>query len=183
MTGTTAQTPSDDDGTGLPRPRRGARWRWSRPRRALAAGGVLAAVLGLGVSTGAGAATAAGRTGTAARGRPPDGVARPTVSGTVTALQGDDITVETNATTSVSVVTTSGTSYTTNPGPSGGTASSASALKVGVVVGVTGTKDSDGSVTATSIVIGRPPRMGHGATGRRPGSGPQPSAGAGVPSA
>ncbi len=39
MTGTTAQTPSADDGTELPRPRRGARWRWARPRRALVAGG------------------------------------------------------------------------------------------------------------------------------------------------
>ena len=42
MTGTTAQTPSDHDGTGLPRPHQGSRWRWSRPRRALATGGVLA---------------------------------------------------------------------------------------------------------------------------------------------
>ena len=77
-----------------------SRWRWSRPRQAMVAGGVLAAVLGLGVATGAGApvppprrrATAAA----AAHGRPPGGMARPTVSGKITAFSGDDITVETN---------------------------------------------------------------------------------------
>ena len=51
MTGMTAHTPSGDGGTELPRPRRGSRWRWSRPHRALVAGGALAAVLSLGVAT------------------------------------------------------------------------------------------------------------------------------------
>ena len=72
MTGTTAQKPSGDGGTELPRPRRGSRWRWSRPRQALVAGGALAAVLGLGVAAGAGAATTtSGNSGAAAHGRPP----------------------------------------------------------------------------------------------------------------
>ena len=132
MTGTTAQTPSGDDGTGLPRPHRGSRWRWSRPRQALAAGGVLAAVLGLGVATGAGPAPPPRRRATRApprTGAPPGGMARPTVSGKITALSGDDITVETNAKTSVTVVYSSSTTFKTKPGPSGGTASSASALR------------------------------------------------------
>jgi hypothetical protein len=52
---------------------------------------------------------------------------------------------------------------------------SASALKVGVFVGVQGTKNSDGTVTATSVVIGRPPQMGQGGAGSRRGSGTPPS--------
>ncbi|HEX4128370.1 MAG TPA: hypothetical protein VHX67_12370 [Acidimicrobiales bacterium] len=185
MTGMTAQTPSDDDRTGLPRPRQGARWRWSLPGRALAAGGALAAVLGLGVTTGAGAATTTGQTGAAARGRPPGAMARPTVSGTITALNGDDVTVVTTAKSAVTVVTTSSTSVITNPGPGGGTTSGASALKVGGFIGVTGTRDGDGTLTAKTITIGRPPRMGRGSAGHRPGTGGRaPSAsGAGAPGA
>src|ERR1700684_3402392 len=100
MTGKTLQSPVEHDEAALPRPRRGASWRWSRPSRAMAAGGVLAAVLGLGVATGAGAATAAttsGNSGAGTHGAPPGAMARPTVSGKITALSGDDITVETNA--------------------------------------------------------------------------------------
>jgi hypothetical protein len=187
MTGTPAQKPSGDGGTELPRPRRGSRWRWSRPHQALVAGGALAAVLSLGVATGAGAATTtAGNSGGAAHGRPPGGgVARPTVSGKITALSGDDITVETNATTTVTVVYSSSTRFTANPGPSGGTTSSASALKIGDFIGVQGTKNSDSSVTASSITIGRPQQMGKGGgagggggsgKGGRPPSGGAPSA-------
>ena len=175
MTGTTAQKPSGDGGTELPRPRRGSRWRWSRPHQALVAGGALAAVLSLGVATGAGAAPpTSGNSGGVARGRPPGGgMARPTVSGKITALSGDDITVETNATTTVTVVYSSSTRFTAKAGPSGGTTSSASALKVGDFIGVQGTKNSDGSVTASSIAIGRPQQMGKGG---RPPSGGAPSA-------
>jgi hypothetical protein len=168
MTGRTVQSLAAHNESGLPRPRRGARWRWSRPRRAMAAGGVLAAVLGLGVASGAGAATTAttsGNAGPAGHGAPPGGMARPTVSGTITALSGDDITVETNAKSAVTVVYSSGTTFKTDPGPGGGSTSSASALKVGAFIGVTGTKNSDGSVTATSVMIGRPALMGHGGPG------------------
>jgi hypothetical protein len=127
----------------------------------MAAGGVLAAVLGLGVATSAdaGAATASttsGHSGATAHGAPPGGMARPTVSGKITALSGDDIAVETKTKSSVTVVYSSSTTFKTSPGPSGGTTSSASALKVGAFVGITGTKNSDGSVTATAVVIGRP---------------------------
>jgi len=173
MTGTTAQTPSADDGTELPRPRRGSHWRWSRPRRALVAGGALAAVLGLGVATGAtaGAATTSPNAGAVAPGRLPGAMARPTVAGKITALSGDDITVETNATTTVTVVSTANTTFESNPGPGGGTTSSASALKVGDFIGVQGTKNSDGTVTATTVTIGRPPRMGNGGPGGAAGRG------------
>jgi hypothetical protein len=106
-------------------------------------------------------------------------MARPTVSGKITALSGDDITVTTNAKTSVTVVYSSSTTFKANPGPNGGGASSASALKVGAFVGVQGTKNSDGTVTATTVMIGRPPQMGKGGAGR---SGKPPSGGA-LPSA
>jgi len=165
MTDTKAQTPSDEPGSGLPRPQRGSRWRWSRPHQALAVGGVLAAVLGLGVATGGSAAaatTTSGNSGAAAHGRPPGGMARPTVSGKITALNGDTITLETNAKGTVTVVYSSSTTFKTNGGAGGGTTSSASALKVGDFIGVTGAKNSDGSVTATTVMIGQPTRPGKG---------------------
>ena len=93
--------------------------------------------------------------------------------------QGDDITVETNAKTSVTVVFGSSTTFKANPGPSGGTTSSASALKVGDFVGVQGTKNSDGTVTATTVMIGRPPQMGKGGPGGGAGRGGKPPTGAG----
>jgi Domain of unknown function (DUF5666) len=184
MTGTTAQSPSGNGGTELPRPRRGSRWRWSRPHRTLVAGGALAAVLSVAVATGAGAATTpSGNSGTATYGRPPGGgMTRPTVSGKITALSGADITVETSARTSVTVVYASSTTFKTDPGPGGGTTSSASALKVGDFIGVQGTKNADGSVAASGITIGRPHQMGRaggpGGTGRSTKGGAMPSGGA-----
>lgn len=183
MTSTTAQQSSHDDGTELPRPRRGARWRWSRPRHALVAGGALAAILSLGVAAGgeAGAATTApGGTG-AARGRPPGaGMTRPTASGKITALHGDDITLQTDAKSSVTVIYSSTTTFETDPASGGGTTSSASALKVGDFVGVEGTKNSNGTVTASSVTIGRPRHMGKGgpADGGGAGRGGKPPSGA-----
>jgi len=188
MTGTTAQKPSGDGGTELPRPRRGSRWRWSRPHQALVAGGALAAVLSFGVGTGAAGAatTSSGDNRGVAHGRPPGGgMARPTVSGKITALNGDDITVETDGKTSVSVAYSSSTTVKANPGPSGGTTSSASSLRIGDFIGVQGTKNSDGSVTASSVTIGRPPQMGKGGGpggGGGPSKGGKPPAG-GAPSA
>ncbi len=183
MTRTTAQKPAGDDGPELPRPRRGARWRWSRPHRALVAGGALAAVLSLGVAAGAeagAATTTSANSGAGVPGRPPGGgMARPTVVGKITALSGDDVTVETNAKAAVTVVSSSSTTFKADPGPSGGTTSSAAALKIGDFVGVQGTKNSDGSVTASSVTIGRPPSSGEGggpAKGGKPPSGGAPSA-------
>jgi hypothetical protein len=105
-------------------------------------------------------------------------MARPTVSGKITALHGDDVTVETNAKTSVSVVVSSSTTFTTDPGPSGGTTSSASALKVGDFIGVQGSKGSDGSVAASSVTIGRPLHTGQRSPGGGRGAGGQPPSGA-----
>ncbi len=177
-TGTTAQTPSAGDGTELPRPRRGAHWRWSRPRRALVAGGTP------GRRPGPGRRHRGRRRGghhtsaPAAHGRPPGGLARPTVAGKITALSGDDITVETNATTSVTVVTAESTKFETDSGPGGGSTSSASTLKVGDFIGVEGTKNSDGTVTATTVMIGRPARRARAARAVPAGRGGTPPAGA-----
>jgi Domain of unknown function (DUF5666) len=178
MTGTTVQRPPADGGTELPRPHRGARWRWSRPRRALVTGGALAAVLSLSGGAGAGAAaTTPGHSG-GAHGRPAGGgMARPTVVGKITALTGSDMTVETTAKTAVTVAYSSSTTFRSDPGPRG-TTSSASALKTGAFVGVQGTRNSDGSVTASSVTIGRPqqPSKGDGpASGAKPPSGGAPS--------
>jgi hypothetical protein len=179
MTRRTTKEASGDRCLELPRPHRGSRWRWSRPRQALAASGVLAAVLGLGVATGAGAGAAtppAEHTGTSGRGGPSGGMARPAVTGKITALHGDDITVQTNARASVTVAFSSSTTFKADPGPTGGTTSSASALKVGDFVGVQGATNSDNTVTATTVTIGRP-QMGKGRPGGGTGrSGTPPSA-------
>jgi hypothetical protein len=181
MTGTTAQKLSGDDGIELPRPRHGSHWRWSRPHQALVAGGALAAVLSLGFATGVGAAAAtSGNSGAGSHGRPPGGrMARPTVSGKITALHGDTVTVETNAKAAVTVVYSASTTFRADPGPGGGTTSNASALKIGDFISVQGTKNGDGTVTASSVTIGRPPHIGQGGgptTGGKPPSGGAPSA-------
>ncbi len=81
--------------------------------------------------------------------------------GKVTALSGDDITVQTRGKRTTTVVYSSATTFKTMSGP-GGTSSgaSASALEVGGFIGVQGTRNSDGSVTASSIVIGTGPPPG-----------------------
>ena len=181
MTSTTPQHSSGGAETDLPRPRRGGPWRWSRPRHALVAGGALAAVLSLGAATGsaAGAATAPSGSSGATHGGP---MTRPTVAGKITALKGDEITLKTDATT-VTVVTSSNTTFKADPGPGGGTTSSGSALKVGDFVGVQGTKNSDGSVTASRVTIGRPQRAGRGGPGSGAGAGKGGRPPSGAPSA
>ena len=168
-----------DLGIGLPQPRPGARWRWAAPRGALVGGGVLAAVLAVGPVAGAATNTrpdSSSGTIPGTGGAPPSaparatGVAgRPTVSGRITALQGDDIRLEirtgpgpsgtgTSATTTTATVVYSDTttfnavsvrSHTT-------AASSPSALKVGAFVAVDGTKHGD-IIDASSVVIGGGP--------------------------
>jgi Domain of unknown function (DUF5666) len=147
--------------THLPRPRGNARWRWSPPRRALVAGGTLAVVLGLGAG-GAGAATSGSTSGS---GQPPSGAhassggarSQPTVSGKVTGLSGDDITLQTQGDKSVTVVYSSNTTFKAMAGTRGAgttSSSSAAALKVGDFVGVDGTKDANGTVSASSVTVG-----------------------------
>ena len=83
----------------------------------------------------------------------------------------------------MTVVSSSGTTFKSGPGPSGGTTSSAAALKVGDFIGVQGTKNSDGSVTA-STVYDRPaaarwvkdPRRRRDQRAARPPSGGAPTA-------
>jgi hypothetical protein len=91
-------------------------------------------------------------------------MARPTVAGKITALSEDDITVETYGNTSVAVTYSSSTKFETGPGPNGGTTSGASALKVGDFIGVQGTRNTDSTVTASTVVIGRPPQLGRRGT-------------------
>jgi hypothetical protein len=105
------------------------------------------------------------------------GMARPTVGGKVTALSGDDVTVQTQADKTTTVVYSSSTTFRTMSGSSGapGTAkstasTSASALKVGDYVGVLGTKNANGTVTASSITISTSPLTG-GKAGGPPGAG------------
>ena len=125
------------------------------------AGGALATVLSL--VTGAAAVDAATSPASPSseagpRGRPPAGAARPTVLGRITALSGDDITVQTRGKKTTTVVCSSATTFKTLSGPSGtSSSSSASALRVGDFIGAQGTKNSDGTVTASSIVISTGP--------------------------
>ena len=160
--------------TQLPQPRGNARWRWSTPRRALVAGGTLAAVLGLG-AVGAAAATSGSTSGS---GHPPSGShtstghagPQPTVGGKVTGLSGDDITLQTQGDKSVTVVYSSSTTFKTMAGTQGSGAtssSSAAALKVGDFVGVDGTKNANGTVSASSVTIGT--GMPSGGRGGPPG--------------
>jgi hypothetical protein len=159
--------------THLPQPRGNARWRWSTPGRALVAGGTLAAVLGLGAG-GSGAATSGSTSGS---GHAPSGAhassgaarSQPTVGGKVTGLSSDDIIVQTQGNKSVTVVYSSSTTFRTMAGTrgSGTTSSSSAALKVGDFVGVDGTKNANGTVSASSITIGT--GMPSGGRGGPPG--------------
>ena len=167
MKRTPPQLATPTTGRALPAPRHGARWRWSTPRKTLVAGGVLASVLSLVTGTAAVGATttpASSSTGAGPRGQPPAGTAQPTILGRISALSGADITVRTRSKTTT-VVYTSATTFKTMSGPSGASShSAASALKVGDFIGAQGTKNSDGTVTASSIVISTgPPPAGAGA--------------------
>ncbi|HEY1828963.1 MAG TPA: DUF5666 domain-containing protein [Acidimicrobiales bacterium] len=155
------QTPS------LPEPRTNARWRWSTPGRALLGGGVLAAVLSLAPLSAAGASTSHNTTapaGAKGGGRPPAGAHQnPTAAGKITALSGDDITIVGQGRTTQSVVYTSSTTFRDMSGTT-----SASVLKVGAFISAAGTKASDGTVTATSIMVGEgPPPIRSGAPGAK----------------
>ncbi len=156
----------------LPPPNRASRWRWSRSRRALVGGGVLAAVLSLG-SVAAGAATP-GTTKPPAgahNGGPPPGMAKPTAAGKITALSGDDITVQDQNKTTETIVFSSSTTFRTMSGTT-----TSAALKVGDFISATGTKNSDGTVTATAVMIGGPPPGGGpgGHPGGKPPAGHNP---------
>jgi hypothetical protein len=169
----------------LPHPRGRARWRWSTPSRAAVAGGTMAAVLGLGAgvpgaTSGSTASTSSGNTtSTAPKGQPPQGT-RPTIGGKITALSGTSITVRTRDSGATTIEYSAGTKFTTFSAKGSTTSTSASALKVGDFVGVIGTTESNGTVSATTIMIGtgppggtraRPPAGGSAGT-RPPGGAP-----------
>ena len=153
----------------LPRPAQGSRWRWASSRGVIG-GSVVAMAIGLG-SPGAAAATQSSGmpTSPGAHGHPPSGMGQPMAGGRVTALSGDTITIQTRGGTSVTVTATSSTTFRTMSGPS-----DAAALKVGDFIRVQGTKESDGTVSATSIMVGTgaPGSMGPG--GRHPAGGQPP---------
>jgi hypothetical protein len=156
----------------LPRPPRGSRWRWSTPRTALAAGGALAAVLALGAST-AGAATSTAARPAGALRQPPSGAAHPAVIGKITAISGNDVTVQTQAKAQITVMVSSATTYRTLSGPNGSPSSAGeSSLKVGDFIGVQGTRNSDGTVTATAVLTSTGPPPGAPAGPGKPGTSP-----------
>ncbi len=118
---------------------------------------------------------------------------RPTVGGKVTALSDDDITVQTRDNKSVTVVYSSSTAFRTTSGAAGApgnaksatptptststsTSTSASALKVGDYVGVSGTKNANGTVSASTITISAGPPTGAKAGGPHTGAPPGASA-------
>ncbi len=160
-----------DPRPGLPRPRRGARWRWAAPRGALVGGGVLAAVLGLGPAATAatknpprpsgGAPGAPSIRGTSPPGGATVGGGRPTVAGRITALHGDDITVavytgpgRSGTSTTATVVYSGATTFKVVSAKSRtAAASSAAALKVGAFVAVQGKRHGD-TIDASAVVFG-----------------------------
>ena len=171
--------PALSTGAPLPRPPRGSRWRWSTPRTALAAGGALAAVLALGASAaGAATSTSTAAPPAGAQWQPPAGAAPPAVVGKITAIRGNDVTVQTRAKATTTVVVSSTTTYRTLTGPKGSPSSAgASSLEVGDFIGVQGTRNSDGTVTATAVLTSTgPPPGASGKPGKPPGSPGSPPA-------
>ena len=166
MTATTghATTGEGDARAGLPEPRSGARWRWATPRRALVtggalvAGGAMSAGLGLGIAAASPSSTATSSPAGAPGGlHAPSGAsgARPTIGGKITALHGDEIVVQSKNATPTTVDYSSTTIFEAISGPNGATAaSSVAALRVGGFIGVNGTTNADGTVTASSVTIG-----------------------------
>ena len=154
-------------GDALPHPTAGSRWRWAHSRRVMVGGGALAAVLSLG-SAAAGASSphsTKAATTSGHKGVRPASATQPAAAGKITALSGDVITIEDRQGTSQTVSYTSATTFHSRTG----TASAAN-LKDGDFIAAQGTKDTDGSVVATNIMISTtaPGHRGHGPGGRPP---------------
>jgi hypothetical protein len=153
----------------IPNPSPGSRWRWSPSRRVLVGGGVLAAVLSLGsVAAGAAASSSTTAPAGAPAGTPPAGLAKPTAAGKITALSGNDITITKRDKTTQTIAFSASTTFRTRSG-----STTSAALKVGDFIAVMGSTNSDGSVTATSVMVGNPPPGHGGPNGHR---GPRPPA-------
>jgi hypothetical protein len=97
---------------------------------------------------------------------------KPTAAGKITALSGDTITIQSRDQTTETIDFSSSTTFRTMSGTT-----TSSALKVGDFIAVSGTKNSDGTVTATSVMVGPPP-MGRGGPGGHRGAKPPPGRGA-----
>jgi uncharacterized protein DUF5666 len=158
--------PTNEVDPALPAPRPGSRWRWASTRGALVGGGILAAALTMGSVTAGATTPPRTKAPMGAAGAPRSGMARPTAMGKISALSGDDITIEGHGSTTQTVVYSASTTFRDSSG-----STTAADLKVGESISVTGSKASDGTVTATSIMIG----MGN----RPPGGGTRPSGGPG----
>jgi hypothetical protein len=134
-----------------------------------------AAAIALGLAIGGGAiAGASSSSGSRPSTRPPAGSSapasasgrhgpmgvKPTAVGTVTSVTGETFVLSTGSGTTVTVDVSSSTTYR-----DWGTASASLAdVKVGQHVAVVG-KESDGTVTATSVMVGTPPTSGKGGPG------------------
>jgi hypothetical protein len=101
---------------------------------------------------------------------------KPAAMGKIAALSGDDITLKGRGSTMQTVVYSATTTFR----DTSGTTTSA-ALKVGESIAVIGTKASDGTITAKSIMIGMGPKPP--GAGRRPSGAPggKPPTGQGGP--
>ena len=108
------------------------------------------------------------------------GGARPTVAGRITALSGHAITVRTRNDTATTVDYSASTTFTLLSAQGTSSTTSASALKVGAFIGVRGTTQSNGTVSASRIVVSTGPPGGQGtppaADGRGAGAPPGRSA-------
>jgi hypothetical protein len=134
-----------------------------------------AAAIALGLAIGGGAiAGASSSSGSSSSTRPPAGSSatsaapgrhgpmgmKPTAVGTVTSVSGDTFVLTTGSGSTVTVDVSSSTTYR----DAGTTSASLADVKVGQHVAVVG-KESNGTVTATSVMVGTPPTSGKGGPG------------------
>jgi hypothetical protein len=149
----------------------------------------MAAVLGLGAGV-AGATSASSSSSSSSSSEAPStpaspeqtrGGTRPTVAGRITALSGSAITLRTRDNAVTRVDYSASTTFTSLTAKGTSSSASASALKVGVFIGVRGTTHSNGTVSAARITVsttppgGRvgPPAAGGRGAGTLPGAAPQ----------
>ena len=92
-------------------------------------------------------------------------VVQPTVVGTVTATDGDSITLRQRDGSSVSVTVDDATEFTVN----GETGGSLADIEVGMVLGAAGDLNDDGSLDATTVRAGDPGTFGRGNHRHGPG--------------
>jgi uncharacterized protein DUF5666 len=151
-----------------PTPAVDARWRWATARRAVVGGGVLAAVLSLGAGVAGGSPPKGSHppSSSSPRGMPPRNGAQPTADGKITSLSGTQMTLASRAKNAQVVTYSAATKFKTMTGTT-----TASSLKVGQFIAAQGTRQANGTVAATTIMISSGPPKG---TGTRPPGGTHP---------